>query len=70
MIAGRDHVDAGVKEVRGGARRNAGTARAVFAVGDHQIAQQLLTPEGQQRRHGAASRLADDVTDEQDAHHA
>ena len=66
VVAGRDHVDAGVEHRRGGALGDAEAAGDVLAVGDDEVRGVALAQAGQRLDQRPPARLADDVADEQE----
>jgi len=64
VVAGRDHVGAGVEEVIGGALGDADAPRRVLAVDDHQVRGVLFPHRRQRFAQPLPPRAADHVTDE------
>ena len=68
VIAGRGDVDSRGEELVKGFLGDAFAARAVLHVGDEKIYAVLLAQRGEQGGNGLPARLANDVSNHQDAH--
>jgi len=68
VVAGRDHIGAGLEDVGGGALGDAQPAGRVLPVDDHQLGVVALAQCRHRGGKPAAARAADDVADEQDLH--
>src|SRR5262249_50746743 len=68
MIARRQNVDSGREQFVRDRARQAKAAGRVLAIGDDKIEAKLFLDPGQLRRHDVATRTADDVSDEEQAH--
>ena len=66
MVAERDDVRAGREELVGELRRDAGAVGRVLAVDDREVGVVALAQRRQVLLHGAASRDAEDVREEED----
>src|SRR5262249_6945448 len=68
VIAGGQHIDAGVEEVAHTLAVDAGAACSVLTVRNHQIESFTIDEARQDRPARPAARRADNVTEEQDPH--
>jgi hypothetical protein len=70
VVAGRDHVDAGVEDLASGLLGDPEPPGGVLAVGDHQVGVEALAQLGHREGEAVAARPAADVADEEDYHRA
>lgn len=68
MVTAGDHVNTGSKDFLSRSRRDARTARGVFAVSHNQVHRMLLAQTRNQLPDSTAAGLADDVTNEEQFH--
>ena len=68
VIAGGEHVDAGVEQLAATVRIDPGATRNVLAVGDHEARLGAMDELRQQPAHGEPPGFADDVAEEEDVH--